>query len=276
MTFGCDDDAMPVAQPGRRLRLCSAAIARFIGRLHFHSRDVGEPRHLDATSPKQKRLAGNRAWSPKWEGTLMDRQRPDGSAGTRGSSALLCVDLQVGFTRGKTPLFDVDRLLETVGDLQRAARKGGLHVIHIRFDGPPGHATETHSPHWMFEEAVAPAPDDIVVGKESCDSFFQSDLEKELRRLAISKLYVAGCITEMCIDSTSRSAASLGYDVSIISDAHSTPDGTLSGCPAPAERIRWFNHVMSRIGNSKYRLDLRDSSAAIRSWLEPSQPIPQD
>jgi nicotinamidase-related amidase len=181
-------------------------------------------------------------------------------------AALLCVDLQHGFTRGNASLFELDRLLETVSELQTAARKSLVPVVHVRFNGDVGHPAFVGSEGWEFESIVQPLKGDVIVEKNSCDSFFKSDLDAELRRRYITELYVVGCITELCVDSTVRTAAGLGYNVRVVSDGHSTPDASIEGCPLPQQRIKWFNHVMSRIGDAQFKVTVENSTDIRTRW----------
>jgi nicotinamidase-related amidase len=63
-----------------------------------------------------------------------------------------------------------------------------------------------------------------VVHKRSCDSFFETDLADRLDERSVTHLVVGGCMTQFCVDTTVRRAVSLGYDVTLISDGHSTGD----------------------------------------------------
>ncbi len=45
-----------------------------------------------------------------------------------------------------------------------------------------------------------------------------------MQKLDISHLVVGGCQTQYCIDTTVRRAVSLGYDVTLIGNAHTTGD----------------------------------------------------
>lgn len=44
--------------------------------------------------------------------------------------------------------------------------------------------------------------------KTACDSFFKTSLEAELDGRAVKGLVVAGCMTQFCVDTTCRRAAS--------------------------------------------------------------------
>jgi nicotinamidase-related amidase len=65
--------------------------------------------------------------------------------------------------------------------------------------------------------------DDIVVdGKSSIDAFASTNLDYILRARGIRTIVLAGQLTNICIESTMRSAYDRGYDVVAVTDATST------------------------------------------------------
>ena len=65
---------------------------------------------------------------------------------------------------------------------------------------------------------------DVVVQKRHPDSFQGTTLRQELASRTIERLVITGIQTEYCVDTTCRRAYSLGYDVTLVKDAHSTWD----------------------------------------------------
>src|SRR5580704_9896394 len=63
-----------------------------------------------------------------------------------------------------------------------------------------------------------------VINKRASDSFFETSLAEELKRRRVEHLIIAGGMTEYCIDTTCRRAVTLGYDVTLVADAHLTRD----------------------------------------------------
>ncbi len=57
-----------------------------------------------------------------------------------------------------------------------------------------------------------------VPGKRGFDAFTGTDLEEILRSRGVEHLYLAGAVTSICIDSTGRHAAELGFKVGVLSD----------------------------------------------------------
>ena len=71
-------------------------------------------------------------------------------------------------------------------------------------------------------DAIAPAGDEIVLGKTSSSVFISTSIDYVLRNLGVRSLIIAGCLTDQCIDSTVRDACDLGYLVTVPTDACAT------------------------------------------------------
>lgn len=81
-----------------------------------------------------------------------------------------------------------------------------------------------------FKPGLGPLPGDEVVVKSVNGAFFGTDLELRLRRLGVRRVVVVGFFTNMCVETTVRTAGNLGYDTYLGHDACSTsnrvgPDG---------------------------------------------------
>ena len=72
-----------------------------------------------------------------------------------------------------------------------------------------------------------PDEGDVVIQKQTPDASYRTNLNLELEYRGIKKLIIAGLQTEYCIDTTCRRAFSLGYQVILVKDAHSTWDSPL-------------------------------------------------
>ena len=142
------------------------------------------------------------------------------------ATALLIIDVQVGIIddfhayRGR-------EVLEQINTLLAKARASNVPVIYVQHDGEKGHPLEVGSPGWQIHSAIKPHEEDLIIRKRASDSFFETTLQKELESKGVKRLIVAGCMTEYCVDTTSRRAISMGYDVTLVSDAHTTVDNKL-------------------------------------------------
>jgi nicotinamidase-related amidase len=145
------------------------------------------------------------------------------------NTALLVIDVQNGMFAEDDPVFQGDSLLATIGDLIGKARTADVLVIYVQHHGGPGHPLQPGSDPWHIHPAIAPAEGEPIIGKREPDSFFETTLQQELASRSIRKLIVTGIQTELCVDTTCRRAASLGYEITLVADAHSTWDSrTLS------------------------------------------------
>ncbi len=94
--------------------------------------------------------------------------------------------------------------------------------------------------------------------KRASDAFYETPLQRELDARQVTHLIVTGMKTEMCVDTTSRRAVSLGYDVTLATDAHTTTDtDTL-----PADRmIAYHNEILDDFGNDDHVVTAKKAQA---------------
>lgn len=142
------------------------------------------------------------------------------------STALLIIDVQVGIIEG-FHAYRGREVLDQINSLRAKARSAGIPIIYVQHDGGPGHPLEPGSRAWEIHPAIKPHAEDLIIHKRASDSFFETGLQQELDARGIKHLIIAGCMTEYCVDTTSRRAVSLGYDVTLVSDAHTTIDNKL-------------------------------------------------
>jgi nicotinamidase-related amidase len=148
-------------------------------------------------------------------------------------TALLVIDVQVGNFEENSPVYNGDELLSTIVGLIHQARAGAIPVLYIQHCGPEGAIDQPDTPGWEIHPAIAPIKGEVVVQKRNPDAFQDTSLQRELQSMGIKKLIIAGLQTEYCVDTTCRRAYSLGYDVILVKDAHSTWDTDL----LPASQI---------------------------------------
>ena len=78
---------------------------------------------------------------------------------------------------------------------------------------PPGSKTADFLPE------VAPLKNEVVLNKTASGAFVSTNIEYILRNMNIAELFIVGVYTNECVSSSVRSAADLGFDVRLISDA---------------------------------------------------------
>lgn len=75
-----------------------------------------------------------------------------------------------------------------------------------------------------YAEGIGPAPEDHEVEKQRYDAFRGTDLDSHLREEGIETVILTGFLSDVCVESTARSALELGYDVAVIEDRSATLD----------------------------------------------------
>jgi len=136
------------------------------------------------------------------------------------------IDVQIGLVRLMPPELQ-DRVLSNITVLLCKARSSGTPVFFIQHDGPKGHPLEAETAAWAIHPAILPLSGEPVVRKKASDSFFETRLADELRTREIRHLIIAGAQTEYCVDTTCRRAVTLGYDVTLVTDAQLTADSSV-------------------------------------------------
>jgi nicotinamidase-related amidase len=157
--------------------------------------------------------------------------------------ALLIIDMQVCHFPPDDMPYRSAEVLDVQRSLIARARGRKVPVIFVQHCAGKGSDYEPDTPGWQIHPLLAPLEGEVIVRKWHPDSFQGTELESMLREKGIKKLIVAGMQSEMCIDTTVRRAYSLGFDVELVSDGHTT----WSSKVAPAEVIAaHHNHVLGR------------------------------
>lgn len=142
------------------------------------------------------------------------------------NTALLVIDVQVGIVEG-FHAYRGSEVIEQINSLLAKARAAKMPIIYVQHDGEAGHPLEVGSEGWQIHPEIKPHPEDLIIRKRASDSFFETTLRRDLEARGIKHLIVTGCMTEYCVDTTARRAVSMGYDVTLVSDAHTTIDNKL-------------------------------------------------
>ncbi len=135
-------------------------------------------------------------------------------------TALMLIDVQCGLIEG----FEHDwaGVLQRIIELVEHARRAQIPVVYVQHDGGAGHPLEVGGGGWQIHSRVAPKDADLIVHKRWSDAFVGTELDRELESRDVGHLVVTGAQTEYCVDATVRRAASLGYDVTLVTDGHTT------------------------------------------------------
>jgi len=129
-------------------------------------------------------------------------------------TALLVIDAQTSLIAEGA--WDADAILARIETLIGRAREASAPVVFV--------VDRRVEPDGSIHPSLSTDPGDPVVEKGLSDSFLSTRLAEVLNERRTGRLVVAGLQTDYCIDTTCRRAASLGYDVVLVADAHTTFD----------------------------------------------------
>ncbi|MHA2233434.1 MAG: cysteine hydrolase family protein [Candidatus Hodarchaeales archaeon] len=158
--------------------------------------------------------------------------------------ALMILDMQVGNFTEPDPIFEKKRLLSKIKKLIARARSAGVLIVYIQNNGSDDDPDTYGTPGWEIHPYIGPHKGDLVVQKQIPDAFHETNLLSELTSRKIQNLVIAGLQTEYCIDTTCRRAFSLGYDVILVEDAHSTWESQLFSA---RQIIDHHNHILNGV-----------------------------
>ena len=137
--------------------------------------------------------------------------------------ALLLIDVQQGVDDPRWGIRNNPNAELRIADLLaawRGAHRPIIHIQHLSLDAHsplredlPGHA---------FKPVAQPLDDEPVFRKHVDSPFVGTELEAHLRANHIESLIVVGIPTDHGVSSTARTAANLGFDVTVVADATAT------------------------------------------------------
>jgi nicotinamidase-related amidase len=151
------------------------------------------------------------------------------------------IDLQNDYFPGGTmELVSADAAVAQAAALLQAFRQRGLPLFHVQhiakragatFFLPGTHGAEIHA-------AVRPLAGEAVVVKHFPNSFRETPLLEQLRAVGATKLVFAGMMTHMCVDTTVRAAADLGFGCALAQDGCATRALQFDGHGVAAEQVQ--------------------------------------
>ncbi len=156
------------------------------------------------------------------------------------TTALVLVDIQNDyFPGGKMSLENMDAAAANAARLLAAFRERRLPIVHVRhlsvrpgatFFVPGTAGAEIHP-------AVAPRAGEAVVEKNFPNAFRATDLEPRLRAAGADHVVIAGAMSHMCIDATTRAAFDHGFKCTVAEDACATRALEFGGRTLPARDV---------------------------------------
>ena len=145
--------------------------------------------------------------------------------------ALLVIDVQKGFDDPYWGKRNNPEAESNIALLISEWRREGLPIIHIQHcSSRSSSPLQAGMPGNDFKDEAQPLPGEKRFTKSVNSAFIGTNLGEDLLESGISSLVIVGLTTDHCISTSTRMAANLGFDVTLVSDATAAfdregPDG---------------------------------------------------
>ena len=155
-------------------------------------------------------------------------------------AVLLPVDMQQAFDRAPWPPRWNQNVDANGLALLAAWRAAKRPIIHVRHDSvEPGSTLAPGTCGNAFRPGFEPQGAEQLVTKCVNSAFIGTDLDLRLKRLGAKHVVVFGISTDMCVSTTVRTGANMGWDMILVPDAcdcFDLPDG--QGGTISAEEVQ--------------------------------------
>ncbi|KAK5740241.1 phospholipase C type enzyme [Elasticomyces elasticus] len=140
------------------------------------------------------------------------------STASPSDSTLLIIDAENEYAEGQLKVSNVMESRKVIASLLQKYRAAGGQVVHIVHNTPAGAPVMTPNTKLAEEfEELAPNNGEKVIGKQHPSSFAGTTLDEVLG--GKGKIVLTGYMAHVCVSTTARDAARMGYDVIIAEDA---------------------------------------------------------
>ncbi|WP_432447845.1 cysteine hydrolase family protein [Aliiroseovarius marinus] len=136
------------------------------------------------------------------------------------AQALLLIDIQDGFDDpfwGARNNMDAEANAARLLTHWRAQNAPVFHIQHLSVT--PGSPLNPDGGRPSIKACVAPRTGEPVLTKSVNSAFIGTDLETRLRATGATALTICGLTTPHCVSTTTRMAANLGFQVTLVHDA---------------------------------------------------------
>lgn len=135
-------------------------------------------------------------------------------------AVLLPIDMQQAFDAPPWPRRWNDEVDANGLALLAAWRAARRPIIHVRHDSvQAGSTLATGMAGNAFRAGFGPIDDEQLVTKSVNSAFIGTDLEEQLKKLGARHVVTFGISTDMCVSTTVRMGANLGWDMVLVADA---------------------------------------------------------
>jgi nicotinamidase-related amidase len=130
-----------------------------------------------------------------------------------------------------------DETIDNINRLIRSAREQQIPIIYVQHDEVEGPMIKGELGWQLHPRLEKPLHQEVTIYKTVPNSFTNTPLKQTLDELDATHIYICGAQTEYCVDSTCRGAIDLGYNVTLITDSHTTCDDGHLSAPSIIEQI---------------------------------------
>ena len=155
------------------------------------------------------------------------------------TKALLVIDVQ------KDVVANALNTLEVVSNIELLVSNARISSVPVIWVQHSDDYLEKGSIGWEIVDELKPLPNEVRIYKTHSSSFVETDLKAQLDSLGTKTLIITGAQTNYCVNATSNAGVELGYQVTLVSDAHTTED---SETKKASELIEGKNISFAQIG----------------------------
>jgi nicotinamidase-related amidase len=135
-------------------------------------------------------------------------------------SVLLPIDMQQGFDQASWPKRWNDQVDKNGLNLLDAWRGRGREVVHVQHNSvTEGSSLNPTNSGNRFRPGFAPHLHEKLVTKSVNSAFVGTDLDLHLRRINAKSIVTFGISTDMCVSTTVRMGANMGWRIILVEDA---------------------------------------------------------
>ncbi|WP_257348371.1 cysteine hydrolase family protein [Pseudalkalibacillus decolorationis] len=157
-----------------------------------------------------------------------------------GKEVLIVIDVQTAVMEQG---YNRDETIDRISKLIRNAREGKIPVVYVQHEYPEGIMKRGEFGWKLHERLEQPLQQETIIYKTVPNAFADTNLKEILDQINATHLYICGAQTDFCVDSTCRGAFDLHYDVTLITDAHTTNNNDLLSAP------QIIKHTQNTLGN---------------------------
>lgn len=156
------------------------------------------------------------------------------------NTALLLIDIQNDyFPGGKMVLEESPEASEKAKQVLSLFRERGVPLVHIQhISARPGASFFISGTEGVeIHTNVKPVPGELVIQKHYPNSFRDTSLLEHLKRKNTDHVVIAGMMTHMCVDATTRAAFDYGFQCTVLHDACATRTISFNNDIVPAKQV---------------------------------------